>query len=313
MKKIIKKVLLKKNLYSSQEGFNVPQGLKVRIVKIVQLLVEDVVIKSSPFAPCSFESPANDFYQRVHGVLCYEFGEFSLGGSVNSAEEDILNFLLKTQNSEQLLKTTEYLFRFAYDEIFAYEKIRVPNEHCIDAFNEIVKELNQNFSENDIGYQYESGRMIQVDSHFTHQEIIKPVLTILADSMYRGANAEFQSACDHYQAERYKESMNECLKAFESCMKSICQKRKWNYNQTDAAKKLIEILFNEGLFPQYMVSQFGGVRSILESGIPTMRNKQSGHGQGPKVIPVPKHMARYALNLTASNIILLADLEHNMP
>ena len=37
-----------------------------------------------------------------------------------------------------------------------------------------------------------------------------------------------------------------------------------------------------------MVSQFGGVRSILESGIPPMRNKQSAHGQGPKVVPVPK-------------------------
>ncbi len=153
--------------------------------------------------------------------------------------------------------------------------------------------------------------MIQVDSQFTHQEIVKPVLTILAGPMYKGANAEFSCAYDHYQAGRYKESMNECLKAFESCMKSICQKRKWNYNQTDAAKKLIGILFNEGLFPKYMVSQFSAVRSILESGIPTMRNKQSGHGQGPKVIPVPKHIARYALNLTASNIILLANLECN--
>ena len=297
-----------------------PQGLRVRVVKIVQLLVEDVVIKSYPFAPHPFESPANDFYQRVHNVLSYEFGEFNLGGSVNSAEEDILNFLLKTQNSEQLLKTVEYLFRFAYEEIFAYEKTPVgeqfgisPSKHAINSFDEIVKELNQNFNENNISYQYESGRIIRVDSQFTHQEIIKPVLTVLADPIYKGANEEFLSAYDHYQAGRYKESINECLKAFESCMKSICQKRKWNYNQTDAAKKLIDILFTEGLFPNYMLSQFNGVRTILESGIPTMRNKQSGHGQGPKVVSVPKHMARYALNLTASNIILLADLEHNMP
>ncbi len=311
MKKFIRKIFFKKNLRSSQERFNAPQKLRVRIVKIVQFLVVEVVIKASPLVPRPFEQPADDFYQRVHDVLSYEFGEFNLGGGVNSAEEDILNFLLKTQNSEQLLKTIEYLFRFAYDQIFAYKNIQAPNEHCIEAFNEIVKELNQNFVENDIGYQYESGRMIPVDSHFTHQEIIKPALTILADSMYKGANAEFLCAFDHYQAERYKEAMNECLKAFESCMKSICEKRKWNYNQTDAAKKLIDILFNEELFPKYMLSQFNGVRSVLQDGIPTMRNKQSGHGQGPKVIPVPKHMARYALNLTASNIILLTDLEIN--
>lgn len=95
-------------------------------------------------------------------------------------------------------------------------------------------------------------------------------------------------------------------------MKSICQIRKWNYNPTDSAKTLINILFNEGLFPKHMLSQFGAVRSVLESGIPTMRNKQSGHGQGPTIVPLPKHIARYALNLTASNIILLSDLERNM-
>lgn len=311
-------MLLKKNLHPSQERFNVPQKLRVRIVKIVRLLVEDVVIESYPFAPHLFESPANDFYQRVHNVLSYEFGEFNLGGSVNSAEEDILNFLLKTQNSEQLLRTVEHLFRFAYEEIFACEKTRVgeqfgisPSKHAINSFDEIVKELNQNFNENSISYQYESGRMIRVDSQFTHQEIIKPVLTVLADPIYKGANEEFLSAYDHYQAGRYKESINECLKAFESCMKSICEKRKWNYNQTDAAKKLIDVLFNQGLFPEYMVSQFGGVRSILESGVPTIRNKQSGHGQGPKVIYGQKHMAQYALNLTGSNIIFLADLERD--
>ena len=111
-----------------------------------------------------------------------------------------------------------------------------PSKQAINSFEAAVTELNQNFNENNIDYQYESGRMIRVDSQFTHQEIIKPVLTVLVDPIYKGANAEFLSAYDHYQAGRYKESMNECLKAFESCMKSICQKRKWNYNQTDAAK-----------------------------------------------------------------------------
>jgi len=315
----VKKIFSKKKAHSSHDKFNIPQKLRVRIVKIVQYLVEEVVVKSSPFVSRPGESPAYEFYQRIHEVLCYEFGQFNLSGRHNSAKEDVLSFLLKTENSEQLLKTIEYLFRFAYEEIFAYEKTPVgeqfgisSSKHAINSFDETVKELNQNFNENNINYQYESGRIIRVDSQFTHQEIIKPVLTVLAGPIYRGANEEFLSAYDHYQAERYKESINECLKAFESCMKSICEKRKWNYSQTDTAKKLIGTLFNEGLFPEYMLSQFNGVRAVLESGTPTMRNKQSGHGQGPKVIPVPKHMARYALNLTASNIILLADLERDI-
>lgn len=311
MIKFLKKIFTKQSSHPFQNKFKVPQELKTRIVHIAQCLVEEVVLKSPPFTPNPFESPAEDFYQRVHETLCYEFKGFSLGNNP-SAEKNVIMFLLLTKDSEKLLRTIECLFQFAYSEIFAYRKIQpFPNEHCIDSFNEIVTMLNQNFNENGVGYQYESGQMIGVDSQFTHQEIIKPVLTILADPMYKGANAEFRCAYDHYQAGRYKESINECLKAFESCIKSICEKRKWNYNQTDAAKKLIDILFNEGLFEKYMVSQFGGVRSVLESGIPTMRNKQSGHGQGPKVISIPKHMARYALNLTGSNITLLADLERD--
>ena len=306
----MKKLFGKKGSDSSQDKFNMPQKLRVRMAKIVQLLVKDIVVESFPYVPRPFESPENDFYQRLHDVLTYEFGEFNLGGSLKSKKEDILIFLRKTEDSEKLLKAIEYLFRFAYEGIRdAPSYLRT---ELLESFHEIVAELNRNFDENNIGYQYEAGRMIRIDSHFTHQEIIKPVLTILANSMYKGANEEFLSAYDHYQAGRYKESMNECLKAFESCMKSICQKRKWSYNQTATAKKLIDTLFNEGLFPKYMLSQFNGVRSILQDGIPTMRNKQSGHGQGPKVIPVPKHMARYALNLTASNIILLADLERNI-
>ena len=74
--------------------------------------------------------------------------------------------------------------------------------------------------------------------------------------------------------------MNECLKAFESCIKSICKKRQWSYNEKDTIKRLIEIVFNEELIPTFMQSHFSGLRSALEAGVPTARNRQSGHGQG---------------------------------
>ena len=55
-----------------------------------------------------------------------------------------------------------------------------------------------------------------------------------------------------------------------------------------------------------MQSHFTGLRSTLESGVPTVRNKLSGHGQGAEEINVPDYIAAYALHLTASNILLLA-------
>ena len=51
------------------------------------------------------------------------------------------------------------------------------------------------------------------------------------------------------------------------------------------------------------------LRSVLESGLPTVRNKTkgSGHGQGKELINIPGHLAAYALHLAASNIVLLVE------
>ena len=49
-----------------------------------------------------------------------------------------------------------------------------------------------------------------------------------------------------------KECLNECLKAFESCLKTICKKRGWPYDDKKAtAKDLIQIVFDNGLIPSF--------------------------------------------------------------
>jgi hypothetical protein len=47
----------------------------------------------------------------------------------------------------------------------------------------------------------------------------------------------------------------------------------------------------------------------LESGIPTVRNKTSGHGQGASYSQIPAHLAAYALHLSAANILFLSASE----
>lgn len=46
-----------------------------------------------------------------------------------------------------------------------------------------------------------------------------------------------------------------------------------------------------------------------EAGVPTVRNKLGGHGQGAEQIEVPDYVAAYALHLTATNILLLVNAE----
>ena len=46
---------------------------------------------------------------------------------------------------------------------------------------------------------------------------------------------------------------------------------------------------------------------VPTTGVPTVRNKTSGHGQGATPADVPEHLARYVLHMTASNIVFLVE------
>ena len=64
-------------------------------------------------------------------------------------------------------------------------------------------------------------------------------------------------------------------------------------------QKLIQICLDKGLIPQFWLQQFTALRSTLESGAPTGRNKLGAHGRGASVIEVPSHLTAYALHMAA--------------
>ncbi len=189
--------------------------------------------------------------------------------------------------------------------VYGFGNLKIAPEEAVD-------ELNYRFREHGVGYQYESGKIIRVDSQYLHTETVQPALMILSDPRYEGANAEFLSAHEHYRAKKYKECLNDCLKAFESCLKAICDKRGWAYGGRDTANRLVEIVFKNKLIPDFMQSHFSALRNTLEAGVPTLRNKRGGHGQGTRIVPVPEYIAAYALHLTASNILFLAQANKNL-
>ena len=187
-------------------------------------------------------------------------------------------------------------------DVYQYEdipqRLRVQVVHIWeDAFGDIERESFGDFC----GAAYEA------------YQYIHDALNFLSDPIYKGANEEFLKAHEHYRKRRYKECLNDCLKAFESCLKTICKKRNWQYDEKrSAAKDLIQIAFDNELIPSFMQSHFSGLKTTLESGLPTVRNRQSGHGQGPTQVIVPEYVAAYALHLTASNILLLAKADEKM-
>jgi len=59
-------------------------------------------------------------------------------------------------------------------------------------------------------------------------------------------------------------------------------------------------MFEQGVIPKYLQDHYNGLRNVLASGLPTLRNKTSGHGQGAQPVEVPEY-------LTASNMRLLME------
>lgn len=272
----------------------IPQELRVQIIHIIRDAFGSLDSHEGKAALYAFKF--------IHESLCREYGIFSLIDQPDSDVQAVLNFILRKTETEKAIDIVEQTFR--YIDLIVRER---PNlyKNCKLSPDEAIAELNYRFREHGVGYQYESEMMMRVDSQFVHEEIVRPALSMLSEPMYEGANAEFLSAHNHYRKGECKECLNDCLKAFESTMKAICTQRDWVINAGDTASRLINIIFEHGLVPSFMQSHFTALRSTLEAGVPTVRNRLSGHGQGTERVTVPESIAAYALHLTASNVLLL--------
>lgn len=271
----------------------IPQALRIQTVYIIR----DVIGNNA------LHHEAWDVYKAIHYDLAREYGMEELDDDPRSGpNEKLFEFIRGPASAAQVLDAIEVSLAYA-------EKIQGPYYNASAkvemSVGDAVEELNVRFREAAVGYQYESDQIIRIDSQFVHAEVVKPALTLLCDQRYKGAQEEFLNAHKHYREGNYKECLTDCLKAFESTLKTICDIRKWPYSKTDAAKALIQVCFNNALVPPALQSQFGALQAVLESGVPTLRNKLSGHGQGAVPTAVPSYLAAYTLHLTAANIVFL--------
>jgi hypothetical protein len=278
-------------------------GQKFR-VQVVHIIRDTIGIEAS------YNHITNQTYADIHNILCREYGVFTLKEHERSPFAAIYDYFLNTNDYEQCIDIIELSFKiidtYVRDREYNFRSAYGVTQTADDA----IDELNERFKESGIGYQFQSGELIRIDSQIIHSEVVKPVLHLLgSEKSYKGANSEFLKAHEHYRHKRYKECLVECLKSFESLMKAICAKHSWSYNENDTAKKLIDICISKSLVPSYLQNQLSAIKMLLESGIPTVRNKEGGHGQGTEVTTVPEHLASYSLHLTATNLLFLANCE----
>jgi hypothetical protein len=253
--------------------------------------------------PLGYETPSAPIWKSLHKHLLKEFGVFRLTGNSNSAQEDFVNYLMEAE-TEQALDAIEFAFQDIDDVVRRHYRGLVGTEQEPD---DAIEELNQRFKEHGIGYQFIEGVLVRVDSQFIHAEVVKPALSLLNAQGFDGPADEFIKAFTHHRHGRDKEAVVDALKAFESTMKAICAARKWKVDPTATAKELIKTVLANGLIPPELESHFAALRTAMESGLPTVRNRTSGHGQGAVPVAIPPHIAAYALHLAAANIILLVE------
>jgi hypothetical protein len=255
----------------------------------------------------------NDFWLVLYKTYTREKGVFRLVERDVNPCAQFREFFMSA-STEDALDVIELVLRVADGAVRGMAPYERQHWNLADP-DAVIEELNGRFREHGIGYEFAGGEIVRVDSKYLHAEAVRPALDLLhgAGNDFAGPLQEFLQAHEHYRKGETKDAITWALKSFESTLKSICTSRSWTFDpQIDSAKKLLEIVFTNNLVPSFLQAHFTALRSVLESGVPTVRNKTSGHGQGPAPTSVPYHLTRYVLHLTASNIVFLIESHKSM-
>ena len=279
---------------------DLPESLRVQLT-----LIWNRTIGSTYSYDHHYTDASRGLYGFIKRTLCGELGVFSLSGNSKDSDEEQCKYLLLQGPTLHTLDVIELSFRMIKGLDTLYNLSDHPQDR--QQPDDAIAELNHRFREHGVGYQFESGEIVRVDSQYVHAEAVRPAISLLNTAGFEGPSEEFFDAHEHYRQREYADAIADALKAFESTMKAICDSHGWDYSEGDTAKTLIKTVLDNRLVPRYMETHLAGVRNTLEAGLPTVRNKLGGHGQGKQPRKVPGYFAGYALHLAATNIVFLVE------
>jgi AbiJ N-terminal domain 4/Abortive infection C-terminus len=256
-------------------------------------------------------SAANGHWRLLHETVCKELGEFHLTADRNATpKSDTLNFSLGC-TTDEWLDLMSIALAIVERVGSSVQEYRWSEYDIKQSGASAIEEINSRMREQGFGYSYENGHLVRVDSQFTHAEAVVPALSLIHEAGFKGAEQEFRAAHKNLRASNYREAISDALKSLESTIKSICDSNGWPYEKTDGSARLIAKLFDNSFIKPEMQSEFASLRSLLESGLPTVRNSTpAGHGQGAKVVEISPALATFAVNIAAVNIRYLVST-HN--
>lgn len=263
-----------------------------------------VTFRNRVFMRCRDLLGGEDFWIEIHTKLTFLHGRPQLSKVYYKTQTlDVLEFL-QVCDDIHFLDFIEYIFSTkAY-----FHRTSICN---------LVGDINEFFRQDDLPYalndfvwtksridQYETTtltaypQVIRKDSEIVHKFTIEPTLHLLRELDFGEANKEFLKALEDYRKADYGDCITKCGSAFESVLKIICTRKRWQYNSTDTAAPLIKTVVNKAGLEQFFEQPF-----IL---VATIRNRLSNsHGAGLTARDATEAKAEYTINATAAAIIFL--------
>lgn len=282
---------------------HLPLALRMQVTMIIQAVLGPWGFQGG-YATSNWHGENWEVWDVLDDVLRKELALPRL--SLRQTPESAVLALVHGAETPQALGAIEVIFR-SFDR--SRRHISLPKRRSgfpgPQSPEEAIAELNVRFRQHGVGYQYHDGRLIRLDEDFTHDQIVLPALTMLAAPEFAAADQHFRKALECYRDDEPRQAMAEALSAVESSLKAIFDRRHWQYDKNATMKPLLDLAFREGLLPSSEQSFFGGLRTQLESGLPTAANPNR-HGQSTPRTP-PEYLVRFALQQAASSITLIVE------
>lgn len=274
----------------------IDKKLRIQIVLMVRDAIGLDGVKNSPPARC---------YEFIHDVLCREFGVFHLNRNVDTNFSAVYDYFLTTKELDQVLDIIELSYKVINEQVRERLALHQRSQGFRQDPDSAIEELNGRFREAGVGYQFEAGELMRIDSRFMHAETIRPVLGLLADlPHYASANGAFLEAHSHYRHGRHQAALADCLYALECQLKALCNQHKWKFGKSDGARHLIALCQKQGLVPLELQAQLDTLADLLENQLP-VPDKKTGKPLPGSVHEVDEHVASYLMHLTATHMLFL--------
>jgi len=254
----------------------------------------------------------DEFWEAIHKRLTVLLGAPQLSNDprASSRIEDVYAYLLKCPD-EHFLDFIEFIF-----QVDAYSRIRQDENEMVDEISELfgVDQLPYALSpfvrerrramvlggEREVHVLVSYPKVISRESEFEYSSLVRPAITLLLDEGFSSANSEFIEALEDYRKGDYGDCLTKCASSFESTMKILCARNNWPYDDKDTASKLLRTVIDKSGLESYFL------QSLLI--IATLRNRLSkSHGSGTEPREVPRSKVRFAINATASAVLLLVE------